>query len=619
MPKAPSYQFRRSAAIAINSGQSKTIILSGNTRGLFFLPGEDTGEYVPLVDFLVTKWNVPGAAIVVIYEPHGQLKILEKPGAASTATRNRDKLRDAWLKWKTGLSGKDLKIKEMLSASRVRMQAAALGESFDSTLAKAGREPLVAMEFLRQLCLCSRTSVNGSPLLEENLIIIVEEADMLLPEGELARLSGVDRRMTGLCGEWFSDPLFMNGRDAVVLLAESRSSINHRITRLPQVMAMDVPSPDEETRAHFIYWFNQLQPDDRKINLWSSQLNLARLTGGLSIHALRQLLVRACHLEKKVTPQDVIDHVQNFIRTQLGEDVVEFKRPEHTLKNVVGFSTLKEFLKKEFIPRLRSTGPDALPGAAVSGPIGSGKSFIFEAVAAEADMVVLVLKNIRSQWFGQTDVIFEKLRRVIDSLAKVLIFVDEADTQFGGVGQGSHPTERRLTGKIQAMMADPKLRGKVKWLLMTARIHHLSPDIRRPGRVGDLIIPVLDPEGDDRREFIAWMVNPVLRGSLDDDEMEQIAAVTDGYSSASFSSVRSELIARIGKNAPGFEQVLEVIEDRVPPAITDTRRLQTLHALVNCTRKSLIPDSYLPAGGDFKAVKKKWFDEIDDLTIKGVT
>ena len=49
--------------------------------------------------------------------------------------------------------------------------------------------------------------------------------------------------------------------------------------------------------------------------------------------------------------------------------------------------------------------------------------------------------------------------------------------------------------KIQAMMSDPALKGRVFWLLMTARIHLLSPDLRRPGRAGDLIIPVLDPEG----------------------------------------------------------------------------------------------------------------------------
>ena len=147
----------------------------------------------------------------------------------------------------------------------------------------------------------------------------------------------------------------------------------------------------------------------------------------------------------------------------------------------------------------------------MAGPIGAGKTFIFEAVAAELDMPVLVLKNIRSQWFGQTDVILERLRRVLESLDRVVIFVDEADTQFGGVGPDAHSTERRLTGKIQAMMSDPKLLGKVYWLLMTARIHLLSPDIRRPGRVGDLIIPVLDPPTDeDRDEFVRWMLKPAL-------------------------------------------------------------------------------------------------------------
>ena len=39
------------------------------------------------------------------------------------------------------------------------------------------------------------------------------------------------------------------------------------------------------------------------------------------------------------------------------------------------------------------------------------KTFVFEAVASELDLPVLVLKNIRSQWFGQTDVIFERVLR----------------------------------------------------------------------------------------------------------------------------------------------------------------------------------------------------------------
>jgi SpoVK/Ycf46/Vps4 family AAA+-type ATPase len=114
---------------------------------------------------------------------------------------------------------------------------------------------------------------------------------------------------------------------------------------------------------------------------------------------------------------------------------------------------------------------------------------------------------------------FDYLRRVLDALAKVLIFVDEADTQFGGVGAETHSTERRLTGKIQAMMSDPRLRGRVIWLLMTARIQLLSPDIRRPGRVGDLIIPVLDP---DVRELRLRLQEVALRFDVWNEPVEQV-------------------------------------------------------------------------------------------------
>ena len=187
---------------------------------------------------------------------------------------------------------------------------------------------------------------------------------------------------------------------------------------------------------------------------------------------MRQLLAGAAYADQNSSrPHDLIDKVEEFIQAQVGEDVVEFKKPSHTLEDVVGCTKLKEFLRRELIPRFKADPDKALPGAAVAGPIGGGKTFIFEAVAGELGVPVLVLKSIRSQWFGQTDVIFERLRRVLEALEKVVIFVDEADTQFGGVGAETHSTERRLTGKIQAMMSDPKLRGKVMWLLMTARIH----------------------------------------------------------------------------------------------------------------------------------------------------
>jgi len=391
--------------------------------------------------------------------------------------------------------------------------------------------------------------------------------------------------------------------------------INHRLALLPQIIEVRIPFPDQAQRECFIEWFDIRRPAGGKLCLWDSREALARFTAGLSIHALMQLLKGTYHRGGILMLSDVIMKVEEYIQRQLGEDIVEFKKPHHTLADVVGFHNLKEFIRKELIPRFRSTGPDTLAGVAICGPIGSGKTFIFEAVASELDMVVLVLKNIRSQWFGQTDVLFERLRRVLDSLAKVLIFVDEADTQFGGAGADVHPTERRLTGKIQAMMSDPRLRGRVFWLLMTARIHLLSPDIRRPGRVGDLIIPVLDPEGKDREEFLRWAVEPVMAKQLADQEIVSLLGSAQDYSAAGFAALRSELKAQSSVRGEelSFKEIIATIEDHLPPAIGETRRYQTLQALLNCTRRSLLPD---PSVGEEE--RKAWRKEIHNLEAKGI-
>lgn len=602
---SPAYAFLREAGRMLNAGQTRSIALTGNIYDLFHLGNHAGGEYVPLIDFLLKHWSVPNQ-ILLVYEVNGPIRFAD--GA------DRGRLRDAWLKWRTGLDSNDLAIKRMLSRGKMDAATALHEKDFDGQLNQAIGQPTVALELLRQFCLCSRGEVNGAPLLAPDLIVLIEAADLILPEGDIAHLSDRDRHRLNICYDWFSDPGFVNGGDSVVLIAESRSLINQRIARLPHLLDVAVPSPDEACRRHFIDWYRATLPDGKTLALWGSDGDLARATAGLSTHALMQLLKGAMHQGVTLTQDLVNEKVGAYIESQLGEDMVEFKKPGHTLDDVVGFRTLKEFLRTEFMPRIAASGDDALPGAAVGGAIGSGKTFIFEAVAAELDMVVLVLKNIRSQWYGQTDVLFERLRRVLEALSKVLIFVDEADTQFGGVGPGEHSTERRLTGKIQAMMSDPRLRGRVTWLLMTARIHLLSPDIRRPGRVGDLIIPVLDPEGKDREAFIRWMVKPVLGESLDEPTLAALTEATASYAAASFAALRGELKARHRLAGPlDLESALAAIHDHLSPPIEDTRRYQALQALVNCTRRSLLPN---PEATDEE--RAAWAREIAELEARGV-
>ena len=606
----------------INSGTSRSLVLSGNIHDLFFIREEDDADYIPLVPFLTRSWDIPGF-ILIVYELNGPIRFVQET--------EREKVKQAFNRWR-GTTEANPDVSVGASTRRVAQTETARGSldaaiqppdmSFSQYMNDAIGSPTLALELLRQFCLLSRsTNAQGEKLLPEKLIILIEATDMLLPEGEIRSLSLPDRHRVSIVQDWISDSNFMNGNDTVIFIAESPSLVNSRIIRLPQVVTVEIPAPGMTERQHFISWFNNTPKlVEKPLNLWGSQAQLATLTAGLSIQALRQMLLSSCYSGEKLQPEDVIEKVSEFIQAQLGEDVVEFKKPAHSLKDIVGNRKLLDFLKMQLIPRITSTGPDAIPGMSVCGPIGSGKTFIFEGLAGELDIPVLVLKNIRSMWFGQTDVIFERLRRLLMALVKVLIFVDEADTQFGDVGRDSHSTERRLTGKIQAMMSDPQLRGNITWLLMTARIYNLSPDLRREGRVGDIVVPVLDPTGEDREAFLLWTLAKVFPGSLPEDAVERLLKVTGDYSAASFASLRSDLEAASllkkgeqPKSELTIDEIVAVAEDRILPNIGPIRQYQTLQALLNCTRKSLLPGDYTPE------IRDSWLKEIARLETIGVT
>lgn len=556
----------------MNRGQSRSIILGGNIYDLYW----NGKSWVPLMQYLSDKYNVKSTderrgIVIVRYELNDDIEIIGEGRPEVIANWNRvfDKQE----------------------------------KPLDECISNTHKNSTYAFELMRMLSLCSRKSANR----RYDILFLIEGADMLLPEEEISRMNLADRRRIAITQDWFSDPDFVNGSDTAILFAESRSLIHHRVSRLPQVLTVQVDSPDYDERLAYI----NHSPDYAGERTPTRLSELATQTAGLSLYAVRQILRNG-----EITSEVITERVEEYIGAQLGDGVVEFKKPSHKLEKIIGFSKLKEFARKELIPRFQATDESALTGCAVGGAIGGGKTFFFEAVAAELGMPVLVLKNLRSQWFGQTDVIFERFHRAITALDKVAIFIDEADTAFGKI-QGGHETERRLTGKIQAMMSDPRLKGKVIWMLMTARIHLLSPDIRRPGRVGDLIIPILDPDGQDRNDFINWTFGHLI-GFGEEDHAKALESCTKDFSAASFAGLRSQIKAAKCRT---IEDALSIANDLLPPDIEDTRRYQTLQALVNCTRVSLLPEIESKSTDkrhNIQEQRKKWHEEIARLESKGI-
>jgi SpoVK/Ycf46/Vps4 family AAA+-type ATPase len=584
-----NYNFYNKLNKCHNSGLSHSVALCGNIYDLFF----DGAKYVPLTQYLLAKTKTDNI-IQVVYEINGPIRVVS----------GIEKLRAGWEAWRKVAKidppyWSELSIAEMINVAASKMKEPVdWAKDLDEKLSILGK-PAASLEILRQLTICSRKYLKNS-----NLIIMIEGADMMLPagDGDISRLNDAQLQRIAIMQDWLQDPDFVEGGDTVCLIAESASLLHSRVVRLPQIVTVEIASPDCDQRKHFIETYSG-KPDD----------GLAINTAGLSLYALRQLLAEAVHDKKPLTSVEIIGKVESFIQSQVGEEVVEFKKPTHKMDDCVGNTELKAFLRNDVIPRMKGPKEAALSGAGVSGPIGGGKTFIFEALSGELDTPVLVIKNLRSQWYGQTDVIFERLRRVLEALEKVVIFVDEADTMFGSVSD-DQATERRLTGKIQGMMSDPKLKGKVIWLLMTARIHLLSPDIRRPGRVGDLIIPVFDPEGEDRAAFVKWTVG----NQFTDEQLGEFNTLTQDYSAASFASLRSLLKAKqlLAGKPNEFDDIRNTINDVIPSDIGKTRRYQELQALINCTRKSLLPKTMKEQ--NVKELREAWVKEIKALELEGI-
>lgn len=530
--------FLNSIKKTINSGQSRSIVLYGNVYDLFF----DGEKYVNLISFLSSQ-------LTVDYDQLNSKKgitqaLFELNNPIRIHGKSRSEIFDIWRK--------------------------SYEDCLEKRLNQSAENTTYSLELLSQIVRCNRQSQNS----KNDFLVLIESADLILPESEISKMSANDRKRLSIVHDWFSDTSFIEGSDTVIMISESRSSLHSRIAKLPQLISIEIPLPDLNSRMNYIEYLsgknksisNSIQNSQKTVR------NLAENTSGLSLHAIRQLM-----FSEDFSNDNINKKVEEYMIGQLGDGVVEFSRPNHKFEDIIGFSNVKQFMKDELIPGFLD---GTINGAAVSGPIGGGKTFICEALAAELDVPVMMLKGIRSMFLGETDKIIDRLWRLLLSFNKICIFVDEADTQFGGLGKDVHETEKRLTGKIQSMMSDSRLKGKVIWFLMTARIEKLSPDIKRAGRI-DIIIPILDPEGEDLTSFINW----TFEGIEIKNHEYNIKECVLGYSSANFALLKKMIKS---KKCTTAEEAIKIANQIVQPDIEEERKYQKYQAILNCSRISLL-------------------------------
>jgi SpoVK/Ycf46/Vps4 family AAA+-type ATPase len=136
-------------------------------------------------------------------------------------------------------------------------------------------------------------------------------------------------------------------------------------------------------------------------------------------------------------------------------------------------------------------------GYLLCGPVGTGKSFLAMCAAGEIGIPCVMLKNFRSKYVGETEGNLERVLSVLRAMGPVMVVVDEADTALGDRdNEGDAGTSSRVFGMIATQMGDTRYRGRILWMLLTARPDLLAIDMKRQGRFG-LCVPLFPAQGPD--------------------------------------------------------------------------------------------------------------------------
>ncbi|MBN1234157.1 MAG: AAA family ATPase [Candidatus Coatesbacteria bacterium] len=463
----------------------------------------------------------------------------------------------------------------------------------DQAVVRSINNPLIALNFLVEAT--KRTfyrfveNENQSKAEVVPLAIIIKYADSLLPEGTFDRLSDTDRQRITLFLEWFSSRKFSHSTNIVFLISETLSSVNYKIRDLPYLAPIMVTRPNSEMRENFI---EKMQNEyNLELNMEIKQVSF--FTAGLSLVNIQQIFNQASYSKIPLTVDSIFSKTKEIIEKELSGHV-EIQDIDYGFEKVIGATKLKNKLI-EIKKCIDSGNVDLMPtGILVPGPNGVGKTFIFKAFAKECGWITVVLKNIRGAYVGETESRWEMIRNVLESMGKVLVFYDEADTQLGGRGPYTHDVDKRLFGSIMSMMSANKNRGRIIWIIITARPDKLEPDIKRSGRAGEHLA-VFDPEDDEKDDFLEWILKKVgiEWNTLSDEEKKGFLEKTNSYSAADYEELLHHCQRRkfiCGEF--GLDELFKEVSNFIPTDISLQRELQQLVALVECTTADLIPSKF---------------------------
>lgn len=418
-------------------------------------------------------------------------------------------------------------------------------------------------------------------------------ADSIVPAGDAASMGSEDRNCLVILKRWARNQSFLRADVTVCLITDSLSALNTGLVQNPGVSAIEIPLPDEAERTEFIRWQMAATPLPEGSEVTAE--TLAKLGAGLKRVQLQNLIAHACENRKPLTLAFLTQLKKELIEAESG-GLLEFVQSRFDLSMVAGLEPAKKKLR-DAAAALRAGRFDVLPmGYVISGPVGTGKTFLTTCFAGEVGIPAVMLKNFRSMWQGVTEANLERVLTLLKAMSPIAVVVDEADAQLGDrSSSGDSGVGNRVFAQIAQFMGNTELRGKVIWFLLTCRPDLLPVDLKRQGRAEEHIA-LFYPRSDDERLAMLRAMQKKTGTRVASEEVEKFFLANAGTLSGADTEavlVRARMKSALeGDATVDVDDLKAAIADFIPPSYPAEIELQNLVAVLECTSRSLLPDEY---------------------------
>lgn len=434
--------------------------------------------------------------------------------------------------------------------------------------------------------------------------VIIERAELIVPDADLAAMSLDDRTALAAIVRWGTDAEIEKAGNPVILIVGTLADL-HRELRAARnkFEAIEVPLPDFDARRRYV----ERYMNERRQFVLDNGLTIevvANATAGLNLVQVEDILLRAEGVGS-LTSSLIADRKQSIIKTEFG-DVLEILSPRYGFDDIGGFEYIKEFFMRNVICPIREGRKSRVPmGVLMTGPAGTGKSIMAEAVAKEAGVSAVRLHiggQIASKRPGEGERNLEKALRAIAGLAPTIVLMDEIDQAVKRGSDGSsNQQEQRIFQRLLEFMADTSHRGEIVFLATTNRPDLMDAALRRPGRF-DKKIPFLISDRDERSTVFKVMARRYLEQEM--EAPDEVLGSTEGWTGA-------EIEAAVMKAAEILEDeniepasALSQAVKRLSPSTADIQ-LMTLLAVAECNDRDVLPPKYREMLDDRAALADK--------------